>query len=233
MCIRDRSLGSGCLCWAVFLHTTPGTGSCPAHILSIGRRLCSGDTVHCTMFHFTVGKLVWLLAPCRQKTLLFHLNKLSFVLCLTLGRVFINTTSTVNTACNRDTATAWWHSSSPRLLHTPKGTKSQSKKPWVCLFAYNIRTKKAADYSPQLDANRRRDVTEANRTLMKHMSAHMGPTAKISSFPSAPMQNAIQRLLGLAIDLNQLCTILEALACNTTVLLRPLYSRALENLLNF
>lgn len=32
--------------------------------------------------------------------------------------------------------------------------------------------------SPQLDANRRRDDTEANRTLMEHMSAHMGPTAK-------------------------------------------------------
>jgi len=33
------------------------------------------------------------------------------------------------------------------------------------------------------------------------MSAHMGPTAKISSLPSAPMQNVIQRLLWLAITL--------------------------------
>lgn len=75
--------------------------------------------------------------------------------------------------------------------------------------------------SPQLDANRHRDDTEANRTLMEHMSAHMDPTAKISSFPSAPMQNAIQRLLGLADDRNQLCTILEALVCNTVITLAP------------
>lgn len=77
-------------------------------------------------------------------------------------------------------------------------------------------------YNPQPDANRHRDNTEANRTLMEHMSAHMGPTAKISSFPSAPMQNAIQRLLGLAIDLNRLCSILEALACNTVITLVPI-----------
>lgn len=33
-------------------------------------------------------------------------------------------------------------------------------------------------YIPQLDENRCKDDTEANRTLMEHMSAHMGPTAK-------------------------------------------------------
>lgn len=56
---------------------------------------------------------------------------------------------------------------------------------------------------------------------MEHMSAHMGPTAKISSFPSVPMQNVIQRLLGLAISFNWCCTILGALACNTVITLAP------------
>jgi len=56
-------------------------------------------------------------------------------------------------------------------------------------------------YILQLDTNRHKDDTEANRTLVEHMSAHMGPTAKISSLPSAPMQNVIQRLLWLAITL--------------------------------
>lgn len=77
-------------------------------------------------------------------------------------------------------------------------------------------------YIPQLDANRRKDDTEANRALMEHMSAHMGPTAKISSFPSAPMQNVIQKLLGLAINFNQLYIILGALACNTVITLAPI-----------
>lgn len=56
-----------------------------------------------------------------------------------------------------------------------------------------------------LDANRHKVDTEANRTLMEHMSAHMGPSAKISSFPSAPMQNIIQILLGLAINFHWFC----------------------------
>ena len=77
-------------------------------------------------------------------------------------------------------------------------------------------------YIPQLDANRRKDDTEANKTLMEHMSAHMGPTAKISSFPNAPMQNVIQRLLGLAINFNQLYTILGTLACNIVITLAPI-----------
>lgn len=34
-CGHGEPLGSGCLCQAVFFHTIPGTGSCPAHILSI------------------------------------------------------------------------------------------------------------------------------------------------------------------------------------------------------
>lgn len=77
-------------------------------------------------------------------------------------------------------------------------------------------------YIPQPDANRHKDDTEANRTMMEHMSAHMGPTAKITSFPSAPMQNVIQRLLGLAINFNQLYTILGALDCNIVITLAPI-----------
>lgn len=80
-------------------------------------------------------------------------------------------------------------------------------------------------YITQLDANIRKDDTEANRTLMEHMSAHMGPTAKISYFPSAPMQNVIQRLLGLAINFNQLYTVLGALTCNTVITLAPIQQR--------
>lgn len=90
------------------------------------------------------------------------------------------------------------------------------------LFTYNIRAQQVMVYIPQLDANRRKDDTEANGTLTEHMSAHMGPTAKISSFPSAPMQNVIQRLLGLAINFNQLCTVLGALARNIVITLAPI-----------
>lgn len=90
----------------------------------------------------------------------------------------------------------------------------------ACLSTYNIRAQQVTGYVPQTGANRRKDDTEANRTLMEHMSAHMGATAKPSFFPSAPMQNVICRLLGAAINFNWLHSASGVLACNI-VITRP------------
>lgn len=68
------------------------------------------------------------------------------------------------------------------------------------MFTSTIRAQQVAGCVPQLDANRCKDDTEANTTLMEHMLAHMGPTAKIASLLSALTQNVIQRLPRLAIN---------------------------------